>query len=350
MNREIEFINVILIMSLFNRFIKNKTFIINLDLPPEQRWLDLLDNHKTELDDAIPKFKELINAMFGFSLIPASLAINTTKLFGCILYQKEIQSIADFIGISFEHILLLQLCYELNSCCTSVVTKVLDENTFFRTMDWPLDFLKKLTVDLEFQKSNKTIFKATSWVGYVGVATATVKEKYSVAMNFRQTKDVTLSNILSNIYALLNMKWPVGYLIREVCTSECSYNKMLVEFCKSSIVSPCYLTVCPANTGLPFIITRDPDGFNITESDHVVQTNCDQSKIEPDILYSVDRRVFANSIITQNANNFQSSDQLSKLMLKFPIVNEETIYYTIMNPQSGAHYSATYFPNNTYFF
>lgn len=336
-------------MSLINKFVNNKTYKINLDLPPAQRWISLLTDYRNELAEAIPKFKELINSMFGLALSPAYLAINTTKLFGGILYQEEIQSIADFAGISFEDILLLQLCYELNSCCTSVVTNVMDDKIFFRTMDWPLDFLKKLTVDLEFQKLGKTIFVATSWVGYVGIATATVKGKYSVAMNFRLTKDQTISNILSNIYALLNMKWPVGYLIREVCTSECSYNKMLVDFCKSPIVSPCYLTVCPASTELPFIITRDPDGFDITEGEYVVQTNCDQSKVEPDILHSVNRRDLATSIITHHGNNFQSIDQLSQLMLRSPIVNEETIYYTIMNPKFGIHCSATYLPNSGHF-
>lgn len=336
-------------MSLIAKFVDNKTYKVDLDLPPSQRWQVLLNDYRHELEEAIPKFRELINAMFGMALTPAYIVINTTKLFGGILYQDEIQSIADFVKIPFEDILLLQLCYELNSCCTSVVTNVANEKTFFRTMDWPLDFLNKLTVDLEFHKSGRTIFKATSWVGYVGIATATVQEKYSVAMNFRLTKDRTLTSMLSNIYALLNMKWPVGYLIREVCASECSYNKMLVDFCKSSVVSPCYLTICPASTELPFIITRDPDGFEITEGEYVVQTNCDQCKTEPDILYSVNRRVLATSVIAQNGNNFSSVDQLSRSMLKAPIVNEETIYYTIMNPRSGLHYSATYYPRSGYF-
>lgn len=337
-------------MSLIKKFVNNQTYEIDLDLPPAQRWGVLLNDYKSELKEAIPKFKELIGAMFGLAIGPAYIAINTTKLFGGILYQEEIQSIADFVKISFEDMVLLQLCYELNSCCTSVVTKVVNDNAFFRTMDWPLDFLNKLTVDLEFHKSGRTVFKATSWVGYVGIATATVPSKYSVAMNFRLTKDRTLSNILGNVYALLNMKWPVGYLIREVCTSECSYNKMLVDFCKSSVVSPCYLTICPANTEvLPFIITRDPDGFEITEGEYVVQTNCDQCKVEPDILHSVDRRILATSIIAQHDNNFDTTEQLAKLMLVQPIVNEETIYYTIMNPKSGLHYSATYYPRSGYF-
>jgi hypothetical protein len=331
-------------MSLFNKFIPNKKHIINLDLPPSERWLELLYIYRYEFHDVIPIFKELLQSMFGVLLTPASLIIGTRKLLGGILYEEELQSIANFLHISFEEILLLQLCYELNSCCTSLVTNVQNKKTFFRTMDWPLDFLNKLTVDLEFQKNGKTIFIATSWVGYVGIATATVPNKYSVSMNFRLTKDRTITNILSNVYALFNMKWPVGYLIREVCSSECSYRKMLIDFSKASLVSPCYLTICPANSDSPFIITRDPDSFEIYENDYVVQTNCDCDKIEPDVLYSLDRRNLANSIISQNNNNFVSTEQLLKKMLVTPIVNEETIYYTIMNPVDGVHFSATYFP------
>jgi hypothetical protein len=330
-------------MSLVTKFTQNQSYRINLDLPPSQRWISLLTAYRHELNDAIPKFRELINNMFGIALVPAHFAINTTKFFGGVLYADEIKSIADFVNIPFEDILLLQLCYELNSCCTSVVTRVSNEKSFFRTMDWPLDFLNKLTVDLEFVKSNRVVFKATSWIGYVGIATATAQGKFSVAMNFRLTKDRTLSNILSNVYALLNMKWPVGYLIREVCTSECSYNKMLIDFCKASVVSPCYLTICPANDSKPFVITRDPEAYEIHEEDYVIQTNCDQCKTEPDILYSVSRRLLATDVISQHGNNFASVDQLTRAMLRRPIVNEETIYYTIMNPKTGLHYSATYF-------
>jgi len=38
-------------------------------------------------------------------------------------------------------------------------------------MDWGMDYLKALTIELDFQKSGKTVFLATSWPGYVGVLT-----------------------------------------------------------------------------------------------------------------------------------------------------------------------------------
>lgn len=331
-------------MSLIKKFSRNQSYEINLDLPPSRRWNDVMYAYRDELQEIIPHFQELLSTMFGFAKYPAYLAINAARIAGGILYQEEIQAIAEFLNMKFEDVLLLQLCYELNSCCTSIVTNVDGEKTFFRTMDWPLNFLNGLTIDLEFTQSGETLFHATSWVGYVGIATATVPNKYSIAMNFRLTKDRTISNILSNVYALLNMKWPVGYLIREVCSSKKNLNDTIVNLCKSSVVSPCYLTICPASTELPFVITRDPDGYSCDSSEYVIQTNCDKCKCEPNILHSVERRELAKQIVAENSNNFSSVDELARQLLVEPIVNVETIYYTIMNPKTCLHYSATYNP------
>ena len=38
-------------------------------------------------------------------------------------------------------------------------------------MDWELDLLKPLTIEVDFQKAGKTAYVATTWAGYVGVFT-----------------------------------------------------------------------------------------------------------------------------------------------------------------------------------
>lgn len=327
-------------MSLENKFEKTPVYQINLDDDPSKRWIHILTKYKTELIETIPKFKELINNMFGLAIYPARLVINTMKATGKIMYAEEIESIAKFTGMSFDYILLLQICYELNSCCTSVVTKLNGNYVFFRTMDWPLSWLNKLTVDLEFVKNGNVLFKATSWVGYVGIATATLPKKYSIAMNFRLTKDQSLINILGNINMLIGMKWPIGYLIRDVCENDMDYERMLVTLCSSPLVSPCYLTICGIENK-PKIITRDPNGYTITKKEYTVQTNCDQWLNEPNILYSVERRTLVTNAIEKEHNYWSSENKLIKKLLVHPVVNEETIYYSIMNPTIGSHESFT---------
>ncbi len=331
-------------MSQQHKFKVNKVYQINLDIPASQRWLQLLADYKTQMLEIVPKFKHLVNQMFG--TIGYSSAVGIIKImraFGQLLYVDEIQSIANFTGMTFEEVLLLQICYELNSCCTSVVTKSNSDYVFFRTMDWPFSWLNNITVDLEFIKNGKLLYKATSWVGYVGVATATVPGKYSIAMNFRLTKDRNIANIVGNVWSLIGSKWPVGYLIRQVCENNKDYDTTIIDLCCSSIVSPCYLIVCGVSDK-PKIITRDPSDYKITRGEYVVQTNCDQLKNEPDILYSVERRNFVNSEIKKVNNNWQSIEVLQRSLLFNPVVNEETIYYAIMMPSNGTHESYTYYP------
>jgi hypothetical protein len=309
---------------------------INLDLSPDKRWIDILEEFKPELLVAKDRMKIIIDKMLGSSYYLIVPMIKSFKLFKSIMFLDELQSIADAMEMSFEYVLILQLCYEISSCCTSAITKIKDDYVFFRTMDWPMDFLKDLTVNLEFMKDGKTIFTTTTWVGYVGVLTVTVPEKYSIAVNYRRTNDVSLSSISKNVISIMNMNWPIGYLIRDVCEKNLSYKNMLHYMCKAKLVSPCYITIC-GTIERPKVITRDPDGYKIYKHTYVVQTNCDQNKVTPDILHSVSRRNKIIKSIEDNKNNFKDVNTLIKEFYIDPIRNDETIYYTIMIPKMGLH-------------
>lgn len=309
---------------------------INLDLPSDKRWIDILTEFKPELLVAKDRMKLIIDKMLGSSYYLIVPMIKSFKLFKSIMFLDELQSIANVMEMSFEYVLMLQLCYEISSCCTSAITKIGDDYVFFRTMDWPMDFLKDLTINLDFVKDGKTIFTATTWVGYVGLLTTTVPQKYSIAVNYRRTQDVSLSSISKNIISIMNMNWPIGYLIRDICEKNLSYKNMLHCICKAKLVSPCYVTIC-GTIERPKIITRDPDGYKIYKHNYVVQTNCDQNKVTPDILYSVCRREKIIKSIEDNKNNFKNVDTIIKEFYIDPIKNDETIYYTIMVPKLGMH-------------
>jgi len=87
----------------------------------------------------------------------------------------------------------LQLVYEASTCCTSIVVEddkgvphhmfapdlpfyrfllivyklcICIYYLFSRTMDWELDFLEPLTIEIDFQRGGKTLYVATSWAGY----------------------------------------------------------------------------------------------------------------------------------------------------------------------------------------
>ena len=206
-------------------------------------------------------------------------------------------------------------------------------------MDWPFDFLKELTVDLVFQRNGIEICTATTWVGYVGFLTASVPDKYSLAINYRRTiENVSFSSILKNVFNVMKMYWPIGYLIRELCVNNSSPQNMRKALLHYPLIAPCYITICyPDND--PEIITRNTTNATIHTGNHVVQTNCDQDKCEPNILYSVERRTMVNNVI-KNKNN--DIDALITQFLKYPVLNCETVYYTIMIPKIHLHKTSVF--------
>lgn len=316
-------------------------YVVNLDLEEGLRWKDIIDSNKEKIDKIKHRLLDLINNLVGnFEYILMPL-VNTFYWSNLIMYKGELNYLAEQTGLTFTQILTLQLCYEACACCTSVITNVSGEKIFFRTMDWPYDFLKELTIDIEFQKNNTTVFYATSWIGYVGILTATLPKKYSLAINFRSENNLTFNKILENLKRLINMYWPTGYLIRYICENSLDEIDMNSQIVNCKTVSPFYLTVLN-NLGESYVINSSPSNeitLSPKTSNYTIQTNCDFDKFEPDILYSVHRRQMVIESIKSKSNNFNSIEELIQSLYRFPVLNEETIYLCLMTPILCTHES-----------
>mgnify|MGYP006419127627 FL=1 len=316
-------------------YVKVNTYEFNLDLPPEERWVNILTEFKHKFRAVIPHIRSLTDNMMGMFKYPLIGLTSFMKYSGHIMFEKEILCISQYTGLSFEEVLMLQLCYEACSCCTSLVS----HHAFFRTLDWPFDWLDDLTINMEFKKNGNKIFTTTGWVGFVGVMTCTVPQKYSISLNFRQLKDMEFVEMFNNMLSIVQLKYPMSYLIRNICENEMSYDDALINLTTVHIVSPCYITFCSGNPSInPKIITRGPTDYQIYEHLYVVQTNCDQGKDEPDILYSVTRRDIATNIIKKHIDLYNIDDMIRQFV-RYPIINEETIFYSVMYPCSGLHTS-----------
>ena len=92
-----------------------------IDISKETCWNDLVTEYKSRIITVIDKIRPL----YSQYLTGAYLILNGYRLFGgTILYEKEIEHISKILGISFTECLLFQLCYEMNSACTSALVEV----------------------------------------------------------------------------------------------------------------------------------------------------------------------------------------------------------------------------------
>ena len=206
-------------------------------------------------------------------------------------------------------------------------------------MDWDMDILKKVTVNLVFKKDNQVLFGATSWVGYVGIMTGMISGQYTVALNYRRSN----GSLFDNFMRTLAQKWPIGYLIRYVLENGYSLGQALDMFKHTLLIAPCYITLSDSQNKC-YNIIRDHDKLinYIVSNDWICQTNNDPGchDINKNILWSIERRDKVNDIILKESQNWNSYEDIMKSFLVNPILNEETVYCVLMGVKAGG-YEAT---------
>lgn len=313
-----------------------KKYIFNLDLPEEKRWLSILPEFKSKFVDLRVKIDSILQDFGIGGTTCAFVRYLMRRNQNRIMYLGELRSIAAATGIALEKIFLLQLCYEACTACTTVVTETKEnEPIFWRFMDWDFEWLKQYTVQLVFTKNGRVIFEAPTWVGCVGVFTAySQKQQVAAAINYRQTKIPSLFSLLTNVHRVWKLFWPASYLIRSCFENEANTDTLRSRLASARLVAPCYFTIFDAQSiGKSQVLTRGCDSKDVLVREYdikrrmLVQTNCDDDKTSPNILWSVERRKKVCDLLRGPI----SREILQSGLLKHPILNHETVYYCIMD-------------------
>lgn len=303
-----------------------KRYTFDLDADGSDRWVNIL-NDFIPMRSEIRNFIRSLFVEYDIGLSVLSLLADNMKKNNKILYVKEIEYIANYFEVSFIEILLLQLIYETSAACSVGMLKINNKDFYFRTLDWRMGFLRNITIFLDIVKNGETIGTAVTWVGYIGFATCNVKNQYNVALNYRLTKPMNLTTLCENIYKTINLQWPITYLIRAILENELSYDDAISNFTNNILISPCYISIY-SKIHKSVIITRDPDSLVSIRDHDLVQTNCDFDKNIPNISQSVERRNLIYDVEKIcNTYNITSYDEIIKMLLEYPVLNENTIYY-----------------------
>ncbi|CAF1004560.1 unnamed protein product [Adineta ricciae] len=324
-------------------------YIVNLDLPPAVRWQHILRLYLDQFHAVEKKIDSMISGIIGqwagpiLETILSAVMSGITRL-GLVYYGEELKGFSQETGIPLGKLVLIQFVYECFACCTSIVCQ--DKQTkvpiHIRTMDWELDFLKPLTIDVDFQKNNQTIFKATTWIGYIGILTGMrVHNGYSVSVNFRHTGGA----LTANLKTALASGWPIGFLVREILESTNTYEMAVEQLAQSTIIAPCYFTVCGTRQSqtIGTLLTRkqntEEKRWIVSEHGTIIQTNIDHWSSEPneDILFSIRRRDLSKRLLNQMKT--MNEENLWKLISEYPIYNNITIYGTFMCPEYAIYHT-----------
>lgn len=127
----------------------------------------------------------------------------------------EMRGIANCTGLDLGDIVVVNLFYELNSACTSIVAQRSTDNAIFhgRNLDYGIPGLQNVTMNIAFTRGDTTVFHTTTYGGYVGALTGMRPGAFSVSLDQRFTPDPVWENAIE---ALLHHGKSVGVALREL--------------------------------------------------------------------------------------------------------------------------------------
>lgn len=175
------------------------TYRIDLSLPPAERYVALAKIYRKRMRSLIGLFDELVRSVFP--PMPLKLIHRFARLFLRRLYTREeteeIQGISKVTGVGLYLLVALNVVLDLLMGCTSGAARSRSRGDaepkmlHFRTLDWGMDGLRKLVVQLDFfrsSESEQTIATSITYVGFVGILTG-VRKNLSASLNFRPNHD-----------------------------------------------------------------------------------------------------------------------------------------------------------------
>ncbi|XP_010620077.1 acid ceramidase [Fukomys damarensis] len=326
-------------------------YTINLDLPPYKRWHELMADKGPMLKIIVNSLKNMVNAFVPSGKITQMVDQKLPGLLGQFSgpYEEEMKGIADVTEIPLGEIISFNIFYELFTMCTSIITE--DEKGHLlhvRNMDFGIflgwninnntwvvtEELKPLTVNLDFQRNSKTVFKATSFAGYVGMLTGFKPGRFSLTLNERFSMSGGFLGLIEWILGKKDASW-IGFITRSVLENATSYEEAKNILAKTKLLAPAYFILGGNQSGEGCVITRErKDSLDVYELDpkqgrwYVVQTNYDRWK-KP--LFLDDRRTPAQMCLKRTTQKNVSFATLYDILSTKPVLNKLTVFTTLMD-------------------
>ena len=242
---------------------KTEEYIVNLDLPAEERWL-FLGDLRNEIDELLECY---LNDFEGAHLIFDGIGLYKEQVISKE-YLLEIDSIASISKFNADEVLIANLYYDILKFyfgCTAFAHST--GNTIFhsRNLDWHTEnnLLSRHSRIFNFTKDGNQIFRTVGWPGFIGTLSGIKPNKFSITLN------AVLSNDSPEIAT------PISFLIRDVLATANTFveAKSLLE--KTTIASDCLILLSGIQDEELAVIERTPKRFATRKpkNDSVVVTN-----------------------------------------------------------------------------
>jgi beta subunit of N-acylethanolamine-hydrolyzing acid amidase len=160
---------------------------IDLSLPPRERYTQLATDFGPRMRTLTPLFDEVLSSIIPYEFFCKIISF-FAKIFLRKVYNKEetqeLRGISSISGVDLYLLVALNVLLDSLLGCTSggIMTRPGSGQDkalrmmHFRTLDWGMDGLRDLIVELEFVRSNgkdpdKVIGRCITYAGFTGILT-----------------------------------------------------------------------------------------------------------------------------------------------------------------------------------
>nr|POE87313.1 acid ceramidase [Quercus suber] len=173
-------------------------FIINLALPPEQRYMAMCAALRTEMAGLAGLFDEVVAPWAprgwarGVSRVLLRGGLASTE------ETRELRGISGATGVEMDLLVCFNVLLDLFMGCSSGGAAVAEEEekgergwkmVHFRTLDWGMPALRRVVVRLDYvlEHGGPVVASSITYAGFVGVLTG-VRKGLSLSLNFRAVR------------------------------------------------------------------------------------------------------------------------------------------------------------------
>ena len=349
------FLCLCLICCISGRDVPAPKYIVDLDLPPEDRWAQVAKDYSAYfpiLQAALEKYvpKVFVNAI-------TDVTSRLDKYFP-YPYADELKGFVKHSGnnVTLGEIVLGNVIYDITAfnkyiirqegrACTSIVASDTNGTIYHgRNLDYHFfrSILTAMTIVVQFKKGdNPNVFTGTTFAGFIGFLTGCKEGAISVSLNERD-KGQWWENAIDAVKEGGNGL--VTLLIRDVLQKDqINFNEAVSILSNTPLITPSYIIVAGTAPASGVVITRDRDKAidkMFLDPDNgswfVLETNYDHWKNPP---RSDDRRDPGIKDMNAIGHSGINAASLYKVLSTEPVLNSATTYTTVMSPMVPGLYT-----------
>lgn len=308
-------------------------FKINLDLPPQERFKEVILAKQSEIRNFIDVFFQIAPKEFfpRINLVDSIIPIHKE-------FFEELEGVAKYANCSLQRAFAINLIYEILASCTSIVSASSDGTIIHgRNLDYSFrSYISSFMVHFEFYRNGILIYEGDGNAGFLGLVTGMKKNRFAISLNQRSSNHTV--ELVSNDFERV---LPIPYFIRNVLDKAEDYQTAIKMLSNEPFGANAYIIISGIGKNEGIIITRDRNkAVNISVINEelenewfLVQTNYDRNQPDPEKDL---RRLPAEKKIKEiGKDQLNLSELFNRILSLSPNKNSRTISSTIMCAKSG---------------